>query len=127
MALPSPGTCSTIIVSVLTLPPSLPVDSAFSSALLAPARLSLPISRMFWSLPSTSVAPEASGGTAAPCGTLLVKFWNVAQASPLPMRMTNDSAAATMRSPNAQPARHIGTARRLRGDVPDLSCHDIRG
>ena len=71
---PFAGMCSTIMVSVLTLPPSSCVDSALSSCAFAPARLSLPSSRMFWSLPSGSFCPAASAGTASPWCTLAVKF-----------------------------------------------------
>ena len=58
--LPSAGTCTRIIVSVLLVTAAV-VDSSRSSCGLALDRSSEPTSRMFWSLPSTSfaVAPIA--------------------------------------------------------------------
>ena len=95
---PLAGMCSTIIVSVLTVPPSFWVLSALSSAGVAPARLSLPMSRMFWSAPSGSVCPAASAGTGEPWGTWAVKLRYEAHAMPLAIMTTKDMAAATTRS-----------------------------
>ena len=75
---PGAGRCSSIIVSVFTVCVSCPLCMAACSARVAPARLSLPISRMFCAGPSRS-APVGAG-TAAPCGTLPVKPRNDAHA-----------------------------------------------
>jgi hypothetical protein len=95
---PSAGTCSSIIMSVLTLPPSSCVESARSSAAVAPARLSLPSSRMSSSPPSMSRWPLPSTGTESPWRTPAVKFWYVAQASPLPTSVNSDATAMASRT-----------------------------
>ena len=96
---PLAGMCSTIMVSALTVVVSCPACRAVNSAGVAPARVSLPISRTFWSAPSGSFSPAVSAGTRSPCGTLAVKLLNVTHATPLPTITSSDSEANSARIP----------------------------
>ena len=67
---------------------------------------------MFWSPWSGSVV---SAGTARPCGTLALKFSNVAQATPLATRTSSDTDANSARVPTTSPCGNWSRRRATQG------------
>src|SRR5262245_38386173 len=122
---PSPGACSTIIVSVFRLPPSRVVPSSVSSASVAVERSSFPTMRMFWSLPSMSVRFAGLPGPARIAvtrGMWLVKSCQVIHAQPLTTSRLTDSSATTARPATRSTARGRGSV--MHGSEDELG---VRG